>query len=87
MNLIKLDVDLAGNKDVSVNGVNVLASSKARAVFEESIFKKQLTVDQQHAVACEVCRLAARVWAAYQDMRVARGEITEAERGRATLTL
>jgi len=86
VNIIKLDVELQGNRDVTVNGVNALAE-KSRAAFDEKIFKKQLTTNQQHVVACEVCRLAARVWAAYQDMRVARGEITEVERGRMTLTL
>ena len=60
MIIADLRVELHGNKEVTINGVNVQASG-CQHIIEEKIFCKQLTPDQQWLVLCEARKLLAKM--------------------------
>jgi len=65
MIIADLRVELHGNKEVTINGMNVQAN-QCLHVMEEQIFRKQLTLDQQWLVLCEARKLLAKMEDAYR---------------------
>jgi len=78
MNIIKFDVEFHGDREVTINGKNVLGPD-SHGFVDEKIFIGQLDAQQQHAVMCMLRQLAEKVWHDYQQGRVNRGEISPKE--------
>ena len=71
--------ELQGNKEVTLNGRNVLDESATHTFdLDEKVFQK-LDPSQQWALLCELRKLGSRLSHAYDDGRVARGELTHGD--------
>lgn len=76
MKIISFVAELQGNKEVILNGRNVLDESVTHTFdLDEKVFQK-LDVNQQWVLLCEIRKLGSRLSHAYDDARVVRGELT-----------
>ena len=76
MKVAELTIELHTNRDVTINGVDVHREGVLHFL-EEKVFSKQFTPDQQWRALCELKQMTARMEHAYNQGRIARGEITE----------
>jgi hypothetical protein len=74
MIVAELRVELVGVSDVLVNGRNVMGRD-GKHIFDEKVFLKQFSVDQQHMVICEMRQLLAKMVDAHRRRQAAVGEI------------
>lgn len=74
MKIVELVVELTGSKNCLINGVDSF-EPRAQHVFEEKIFLKSLSPDQQWHLLCDVRKLLSKMESAYNEGRAARGEL------------
>lgn len=76
MKIISFVAELQGNREVTLNGRNILDESVTHGFdLDEKIFQK-LDGRQQWVLLCEMRKLTSRLAHAYDDACVARGELT-----------
>jgi len=79
MKICEFVAELMSNKDVLLNGHNVLDESVTHTCnLDEKVFAK-LHPDQQWMLLCELRKLLSKCDHAYDAGRVARGELTEGD--------
>jgi hypothetical protein len=75
MDIAELKVELRGVHEVYLNGVN-LQDGRGKHMLEESVFSRELTLDQQHMIICEVRQLLTRMVDVHNRKRLANGELS-----------
>lgn len=80
MKLLNLQIELQSNKEVTVNGrpLNYLRNHDIE--LEEKVIEKNVSLEQQWIVLCEMRKLEARLESAYRKSRIRAGEITESSK-------
>lgn len=74
MRILQLDIDLHGNRDITINGVRM---ENGHVLLDETVIRKQLTLDQQFFILCELKKTLSLVEHIYSATKVNRGEMTE----------
>jgi len=74
MKIVELTVELTGTKNCLVNGVDSF-DSRAHHAFEEKIFSKSLSPEQQWHLLCDVRKLLSKMEHVYNEGRALRGEL------------
>lgn len=75
--ILRFDVELLGNHDVSLNGADILNNGKH--LFEEKVFLKRFSLKQQWALICEVRQLLRKLEYSHKQRLVHEGKLPEAE--------
>lgn len=75
MLLVDLKVERVGSGVVLINGED-MRGGHGKHTLREELFYKDLTLDQQHMVICEVRQLLARMLDSYTRKQVAENELT-----------
>ena len=72
MRVIELVVELKGNREVTINGLN---SARGQFLLEEKVIEKNLTLEQQHHIMCELRKLISRMLDVNHKSRIRAGEV------------
>lgn len=74
MTVVEIKVELTGSKNCLINGVDSF-EPRAQHTFEEKVFLRQFSPDQQWHVLCDVRKLLCKLESVYNEGRKNRGEL------------
>jgi len=76
MKLFEVVVELRGNREITINGRQLQYLKDHDMLLEEKILGKNVSLDQQWAVLCEMRKLVAKLEFVYKKSRIRAGEVT-----------